>query len=110
MFEEIREPLGPVGRLERHARGHGSCDEEEIPLDRGRHPSGPPPNDRIEPLDRPIQSLHHGELRIPSIPVFRKQDDLSHEPIMGDTSDTTREARAARRRGPSSPAPAAPAR
>jgi hypothetical protein len=83
MFEKVREPLGPVGRLEGHARGNGSCDEEELPLNRGRHPAGPPPDDRIEPPDRPLQALHHGELRAPPIPVLRQQDDLSHGPNDG---------------------------
>jgi hypothetical protein len=94
MLEEVREPLGPVGRLERHTGGHSPCDEEQLPLDRGCHAARPPPDDRIEAPDRPLQSRHHGELRIPPIPVLRKQDDLSHEPIMGDTSDTAAEARA----------------
>ena len=93
MFEKVREPLRPVGGLERQARGHGSCDHEELPLDRGRHPAWPPLDDRIEAPDRPLQALHHGELRIPPIPVLRQQDDLSHGPMMRHTSDTTPEAR-----------------
>jgi len=92
MFEKVREPLRPVGRLEGQARGHGACDEEELPLDGGRHPAGPPPDHGIEAPDRLLQALHHAELRVPPIPVLRQQDDLSHVPIMGHTSDTSSEA------------------
>ena len=88
MLEEIGEPLRPVGRLERHARGHGPGDEEELPLDGGRHTAGPSLDDRIETLHGPIQALQHGELRVPAIPVLREQDDLSHAPIMKPPSDT----------------------
>jgi hypothetical protein len=93
MFEKVRQPFGPIGRLERRARGHGSRDEEELPLDRGHHAAGPPPDDRIEAPDRPLQALHHGELRALPVPVLRKQDDLTHGPMMQDASDTTPEAR-----------------
>ena len=101
MLEEIGEPLRPVGRLERHARGHGPGDEEELPLDGGRHPAGSPPDDRIEAPDRPFQALYHAELRVPPIPVLREQDDLSHVPMMGHTSDTTPEAELFMPLGPS---------
>jgi len=93
MFEKVRESLGPVGRLQGHTRGHGSCDEKELPLDGGRHPARAPSDDRIEPPDRPLEALHHRELRAPPIPIFRQQDDLSHGPMMGDASDTTWERR-----------------
>lgn len=89
MFEEVREPLGPVGRFEGHARGHRSCDEKEFPLDRRRHAPRASPHDRIETLHRPIQSLQDGELRVPSIPVLGQQDDLSHGAIMRPPSDTS---------------------
>jgi hypothetical protein len=92
MFEKVREPLRPVGRLEGQARGYGSCDEEELPLDGGRHPARPPPDNGIEAPNRPLQALHHAELRVPPIPVLREQNDLSHVPMMGHTSDTTPEA------------------
>jgi hypothetical protein len=93
MLEEVGQPLCPVGCLEWHARGHRSSDQEELPFDGGRHAARAPPDDRIEPPDRSLEALHHGQLRAPSIPVLRKQDDLSHEPMMRVASDTTPEGR-----------------
>jgi hypothetical protein len=93
MLEEVGEPLCPVGRLEGHARGHRSCDQEELSFDGGRHAARTPPDDRIETPDRPLEALHHGQLRAPPIPVLREQDDLSHEPMMRVASDTTPEGR-----------------
>ena len=98
MLEEVGEPLCSVGRLERHARGHRSCDQEELPFDGRRHTAGTPPDDRVEPPDRPLETLHHGQIRhgqlgAPSIPVLRQQDDLSHGPMMRVASDTTPEGR-----------------
>jgi hypothetical protein len=87
MLQQVRESFRPVGRFERHARGHGSRDEEDLPLDHGHHPAGPPPDHRIEPADRTIQTPHHGELRAAPIPVLRERDDLSHGSMMGAASD-----------------------
>jgi len=88
MFEKVRQPLRPVGRLEGHARGHRSCDEEELPLNRGRHAAGTPPDDRIEAADRLLQALHHDQHGVLALPVLRERDDLSHGAIMRPSSDT----------------------
>ena len=88
MLEQVGEPLGSVGSIPWHARRDRSRDEEELAFDGGRHLPGTPLDHGVEAPDRELQSLHHGDLGVPSIPVLRERDDLSHGPIMRPPSDT----------------------
>ena len=88
MLKEVREPLGPVRRVSRHARRDRACDQKELSLDRGRHPAGPTLDHHIEPADRVLQAPHHDETGVLAVPILRERDDLSHGPIMSPPSDT----------------------
>jgi hypothetical protein len=89
MLQEVGEPFGAIGGLERQAGGHGSSDDQELSLDGGCHPTRSPLDRRIEPTHRPFQASHHGERGALPVAVLGERDDLSHPPMMRTASDTT---------------------
>ena len=88
MLEEVRETLGTIRRVAGHARRDLARDQQELALDRGRHPPRSPLNNDIQSADRLLQAPHHDEPGVQAVPVLRERDDLSHAAIMNPPSDT----------------------
>ena len=88
MLQEICEPLGTIRRVAGHPRRDRARDQEELALDRGRHPARSPLDHHVEPTDRPLQAPHHHEPGVLAVPILRERDDLSHGAIMNPPSDT----------------------
>jgi hypothetical protein len=100
MLQEVCQTLGAVGRVQRHARGDGPRDQEELALDRGGHPARSPLDHHIQPTDRALEPPHHNEPRVQPIPVLRERDDLSHGPMMKAASDMPGRSSGSRPLGP----------
>ena len=98
MFEEIGEPLRPVGRLAWHARRDGPRDDQQLPLDRRGHPSRPPLDHDVEAAHGLLEAPHRHDAREAPVPELLDRDDFScHGDIMRPPSDTLPEAAQATR-------------
>src|SRR6266550_6953763 len=90
VFEDARQPFGTLGRPGGPSRGDRASDGDQLALDRGAQAVEPSSDERVQPLDRPIQAPEGTGAARPGGAIFVQGDHVTHAATVPTGSDTER--------------------